>query len=140
METRIKYVKKNNAWYYDVQVKKWIFWKTLKLCNTWLAVDEFFNELKKVEEYNNKIKSLNKIVYDGYAVRNVYRGGTPAYSINFFNSSVHKRKHNNEVSEITWVDFNDNIIPTIEITEKTLFGKECLEPMKLRITIEQIDE
>lgn len=45
METRIKYIKKNNAWYYAVQVKKWIFWKTLKLCSTWLAVEEFFNEI-----------------------------------------------------------------------------------------------
>ena len=29
---------------------------------------------------------------------------------------------------------------TIEIRGKELFGKECLEPMKIRITIEQIAE
>ena len=73
METRIKYIKKSNSWYYAVQVKKWIFWKTLKLCNTWLSVEEFFNEMKKIEEYNNKINPTNKIVYNGWAVRNVYK-------------------------------------------------------------------
>jgi hypothetical protein len=31
-------------------------------------------------------------------------------------------------------------VPTMEIKTKTLFGKECFEPMKLRITIEQIEE
>lgn len=51
METRIKYIKKNNAWYYAVQAKKWIFWNTLKLCSTWLAVEEFFNEMEKVDGY-----------------------------------------------------------------------------------------
>lgn len=139
METRIKYIKKNNGWYYAVQVKKWIFWKTLKLCNTWLAVEEFFNELEKVEEYNNKIKSLDKIVYDGWAVRNVYKGTGTGYSINFFDSypSRHKR---DDKSEMIWANINGSTVPKIEIKMPDLFGKECLEPMKLRITIEQIEE
>ena len=139
METRIKYIKKNTSWYYAVQVKKWIFWKTLKVCATWLAVNEFFNELKKVEEYNNKINPLNKIVYDGWAVRNVFKNSGIAYSIYFFKSHPSRRKDNDK-SEIIWEDCNGSITPTMEIKTKTLFGKECFEPMKMRITIEQIDE
>ncbi len=138
METRIKYIKKDNSWYYAVQVKKWIFWKTLKLCSTWLAVEEFFKEMEKVEEYNNKINSLNKIVYDGWAVRNVYKNTGIGYSIYFFNSLPIRRKSNDE-SEIIWEDCNGSITPTMEIKTKTLFGKECFEPMKMRITIEQIE-
>ena len=139
METRIKYIKKNNSWYYAVQVKKWIFWKTLKLCNTWLAVEEFFNEMEKIAVFNDKIKSSKKIVYDGWAVRNVFKNSGPAYSIYFFKSHPNRRKSDNE-SEIIWEDCNGNIQPTIEIKNETLFGKECFEPMKLRITIEQIEE
>lgn len=140
METRIKYVKKNNSWYYAVQAKNWIFWKTLKLCDTWLAVENFFNELEKVDEFNRKTKSLSKIVYNGWAVRNVYGNTGISYSISFFNSSVHRRKHNDNTPEITWADCNDNIVPAMEIKAEKLFGSECLEPMKLRITIEQIEE
>lgn len=139
METRIKYIKKNNSWYYAIQVKKLLFWKTLKLCSTWLEVDNFFIEMKKVDEFNNKTKSLNKIVCNGWAVRNVYKNTGSAFSISFFNSLVHKR-NNNDTPEVTWADCNDNIVPTMEINTKKLFGKECLEPMKLRITIEQIEE
>lgn len=139
METRIKYIKKNNSWYYAVQVKKWIFWKTLKLCITWHAVEEFFNEMEKIAVFNDKIKSSKKIVYDGWAVRNVFKNSGPAYSIYFFKSHPNRRKSDNE-SEIIWEDCNGNIQPTIEIKNETLFGKECLEPMKLRITIEQIEE
>ena len=139
METRIKYIKQNNSWYYAIQIKKWIFWKTLKVCATWLAVNEFFNELKKVEEYNNKINPLNKIVYDGWAVRNVYKNTGVGYSIYFFKSLPSRRKSDND-SEMIWEDCNGSIAPTMEIKTKTLFGKECFEPMKLRITIEQIDE
>ena len=140
METRIKYIKKNNSWYYAVQVKKWLFWKTLNLCVTWVDVEKFLNDIEKIEDFNSKIKSLNKIVYNGWAVRNVYKNTGDAFSISFFDSPVHKRKHNDNVPERTWADCNDNIVPKMEIKTKMLFGKECLEPMKLRITIEQIEE
>ena len=139
METRIKYIKQNNSWYYAVQVKKWIFWKTLKVCATWLAVNEFFNELKKVEEYNNKINPLNKIVYDGWAVRNVYKNTGISYSLNFFESYPSRCKSDKQ-REMIWRGITGSITPTMEIKAKTLFGKECFEPMKLRITIEKIEE
>ena len=68
METRIKYIKKKNGWYYAIQVKKhfliktWTFWKTIKLCSTWLEVEKFFNEMEKIDDFNKKLKLkyLNK--------------------------------------------------------------------------------
>lgn len=139
METRIKYIKTNkNGWCYAIQVKKWIFWNTIEAYTSFEGAESFLNRLKEIDEFNCKTKSLNKIVYDGYAVRNVYKSGL-AHSIYFFNSSVHKRKYD-VAPEITWADCNDNIVPTMEIKSKTLFGKECLEPMKVKITIEKMEE
>lgn len=141
METRIKYIKTTkNGWCYAIQVKKWIFWKTIETYATFEGAERFLNILKEISDFNSKAKSSNKIVYDGWAVRNVYENTGSAFSISFFNSSVHKRKHDGDTSARTWVDCNDNIVPKIEIKAKELFGKECFEPMKLRITIEQIEE
>jgi hypothetical protein len=142
METRIKYIKKTTAGegYYAVQIKKWLFWKTIYTDAIFANITKFVNTLAQIDEFNNKTKSSSQIVYDGYAVRNVYKNTGASYSISFFNSSVHKRKHNDDESERTWADCNDNIVPKMEIKAKTLFGKECLEPMKVRITIEKMEE
>jgi hypothetical protein len=140
METRIKYIKMDkNGWCYAIQVKKWLFWKTIETYTSFEGAERFLNTLKEIDEFNSKTNSLSKIVYDGWAVRNVFKNTGTAYSINFFESRPSRSKSNNE-SEIIWEDCNGNIVPTMEIKTKTLFGKECFEPMKLRITIEQIDE
>ena len=139
MKTRINYIKKNNLWYYAVQIKKWIFWKTVYTDLIFTNVEKFIGTLSKIDEHNSKTKSLSKIVCDGYAVRNVYENSGSAFSISFFNSSVHKR-NNGDTPVRTWVDCNDNIHSTMEINAKKLFGKECLEPMKVRITIEKMEE
>jgi hypothetical protein len=140
METRIKYIKMDkNGWCYAIQVKKWLFWKTIETYASFEGAERFLNTLKEIDEFNSKTNSLSKIVYDGWVVRNVFKNTGTAYSINFFESRPSRSKSNNE-SEIIWEDCNGNIVPTMEIKTKTLFGKECFEPMKLRITIEQIDE
>ena len=141
METRIKYIKTTNSgWVYVVQVKKWLFWKTIESYASFEGAERFLNTLKEISDFNSKAKSSNKIVYDGWAVRNVYKNTGPSYSISFFNSPVHKRKHDDNEPERTWADCNDNIVSIMEIKTKKLFGMECLEPMKLRITIELIVE
>ena len=140
METRIKYIKTTNSvWVYAVQVKKWLFWKTIETYASFEGAERFLNTLKEIDDFNSKTNSLSKIVYDVWAVRNVFKNTGAAYSINFFESHPSRSKSDNE-SEIIWEDCNGNIVPTMEIKTKTLFGKECFEPMKLRITIEQIDE
>jgi predicted membrane-bound dolichyl-phosphate-mannose-protein mannosyltransferase len=141
METRIKYINRNGTdGHYAVQIKKWIFWKTIYTDAIFANVEKFIDTLAQIDEFNNKVNILNELVYDGYAVRNVYKTTGPSYSINFFDSSVHISKHNDGKTERTWADCNGNIIPMMEIKAKTLFGKECLEPMRVRITIEQIEE
>ena len=72
----------------------------------------------------------------------LYIESTPCLilGINFFISSVHKSKHNDDKTERTWVDNDGSTIPIMEIKAKKLFNKECIEPMKLRIIIEQIEE
>ena len=92
METRIKYIEKNNSWYYAVQAKKWIFWTTLKLCSTWLDVENFFNEMKKVDDFNSKTKSLNKVVYTGYGVRDIISNGAPYWKLGFFTTYPKKNE------------------------------------------------
>ena len=140
METRIEYIKKNTGWCYAVQIKKWIFWTTIYTDAIFANVEKFIDTLAQIDEFNNKTKSSNKIVYDGWAVRNVRENTGPAFLISFFNSSVHKREYDNDGHKRIWADCNDNTWPIMEIKAKKLFGKECLEPMKLRITIEQIEE
>lgn len=141
METRIKYIKKNNTdGRYVVQVKKWLFWKTIYTDAIFANIEKFIDTLAQIDEFNNKAKSLKELVFEGYAVRNVYKNTGPSYSICFFNSSVYQNKHNDGKTERIWADINDNIVPLMEIKAKKLFGMECLEPMKVRITIEQIEE
>lgn len=139
MEIRVKYITANNVGYYAVQVKKCIFWKTIYTNDVFTNIEKFINTLVQIDDFNNKTKSLNKIVYEGWAVRNVYSNIGPSPTINFFNSYPSKRKTDNK-SELIWKDIDDSIIPTMEIKVKELFGKKCLEPMKLKITIEQIEE
>ena len=139
MKTRIKYIKKTTGWYYAVQVKTWIFWKTIYTDGIFANIEKFIDKLIQIDDFNNKTKSLNKIVYDGWVVRNVFANTGISYSLSFFNSYPSRRKSDNK-SEIIWAGTNNNLMPIIEIKDKKLFGKECLEPMKLRITIEQIEE
>ncbi len=139
METRIKYIKKNTGWHYAVQVKKWIFWKTIETYVTFEGAERFLNTLKEISDFNSKAKSSNKIVCDGWAVRNVFKNTGIAYTISFFNSYPSRCKSDKR-TEMIWSGINGSITPTMEIKTERLFGKECLEPMKLRITIEQIEE
>ena len=88
METRIKYIKKNTEYYYAVQIKRWLFWKTIYTDAIFANVEKFIDTLAQIDEFNNKAKSLKELVYEGYAVRNVYKNTGPAYSINFFDSSI----------------------------------------------------
>jgi hypothetical protein len=69
----------------------------------------------------------------------VYENTGIGYSVNFFESYPSRCKSDKQ-TEMIWRDINGSSTPTMEIKGKKLFGKECLEPMKLRITIEKIEE
>jgi hypothetical protein len=63
MKMRVKYVKiKGKGWYYVLQVKKWLFWKTIATFSTLENAEDFVNTLKKVDDFN---ESLN---YSGQKV------------------------------------------------------------------------
>ena len=142
METRIKYIKKEkNGWCYAIQVRKWIFWKTIETYATFEGVERFLNILKDIDDFNSKPKpkSVNKAVYTGYGVRNVLSSGGSFWNLGFFTTYPKKTKHTSS-GGIEWVDSCGHALPLISINLPKLFGKEGLEPMKLRITIEQIEE
>ena len=73
MKRRIKYIKTTkNGWLYAVQVKRWIFWKTIETYASFEGAKRFLNTLEEIDGFNNKTKSSNDIVYskgefkDGY--------------------------------------------------------------------------
>ena len=141
METRIKYIKTTkNGWLYAVQVKRWIFWKTIETYASFEGAERFLNTMKEIDDFNsNKPKSVNKAVYTGYGVRDIISTGSPDWRLSFF-TTYPKKKKRCSTGGLDWVDSCGHSLPLISINLPKLFGKECLEPMKLRITIEQIEE
>lgn len=148
METRIKSIKKNNVWYYAVQIKMWIFWKTIYTDFIFANVEKFIDTLSKIDDFNNKTnssneivsKSLNNIVYEGWAVRNIHHNGDLYSKVNFYTSYPSKKENSKLFNGTLWKDANGYIDPIVEIKGEEFFGEKCLTPMKMRITIEQIDE
>ena len=59
METRIKYIKINkNGWCYAVQVKKWLFWKTIETYASFEGAERFLNILKDIDDFISKKPNL----------------------------------------------------------------------------------
>lgn len=143
METRIKYIKTTNSgWVYAVQVKKWLFWKTIESYASFEGAERFLNTLKEIDDFNgksNSSKSVNKVVYTGYGVRDIISTGGSDWKLGFFTTYPKKTKRTSS-GGVEWVDSCGHVLPLISINLPKLFGKEGLEPMKLRITIEQIEE
>ena len=141
METRVKYIKTTNSgWVYAVQVKKWLFWKTIESYASFEGAERFLNTLKEIDDFNSKKpKSVNKAVYTGYGVRDIISSGASDWKLGFFTTYPKKTKRTSS-GGIEWVDSCGHALPLISINLPKLFGKEGLEPMKLKITIEQIEE
>ena len=149
METRIKYIKKYAAeGYYAVQVKKWLFWKTIYTDAIFANITKFVNTLAQIDEFNSRTKSSNEIVsksldnivYEGWAVRNIHNNGDLYSKINFYTSYPSKRENSKVFNGTLWKDANGFIDPIVEIKGEEFFGEKCLKPMKLRITIEKMEE
>ena len=139
MKTRIKYIKKEkNGWCYAIQVKKWLFWETIETYAAFEGAERFLNILEQIDDFNNKPKFLNKSVYEGYGVRSIFPSGRPNSSLDFF--MTYPKKIECKDGGVDWSGPHGDVLPLIDIRLPKLFGKECLEPMKLRITIEQIEE
>ena len=149
METRIKYIKTTrHGWCYAIQVKKWIFWKTIETYTTFEGAERFIDTLSKIDDFNSKTnssneivsKSLNNIVYEGWAVRNIHNNGDLYSKVNFYTSYPSKKENSKLFNGTLWKDANGYIDPIVEIKGEEFFGEKCIRPMKMRITIEQIEE
>lgn len=148
-ETRVKYIKKNAfEGYYAVQVKRWVFWKTIYKDTILANVEKVIDGLAKIDDLNRKIKSpnevvsksLNNIVYEGWAVRNIHDNGKLYSRVDFYTSYPSKKENSSIFNGTLWKDANGYVNPIIEIKREEFFGEKCLKPMKLRITIEKIEE
>ena len=136
METRIKYIKTTNSgWVYAVQVKKWLFWKTIESYASFEGAERFIDTLSQIDEFNNKTnssneivsKSLNNIVYEGWAVRNIHHNGDLYSKVNFYTSYPSKRENSNVFNGTLWKDANGYVDPIIEIKgEKFFFTRQSV--------------
>lgn len=137
MKVRIKEKKHNNTVEFAVQIKRGLFWKTLETGLTLENAQSLVNDLIEMHNFNNKSDAKNKMVYEGWAVRNVSKRLGSFRHLEVFKSYPTKF---NDDGEVFWKDDYGSSFSDIQIKCDKLFGKECLEPMKLRITIEQIEE
>lgn len=136
MKIRIKHIRRDNRLNFAVQTKSFIFWKTFNVYSTIGEAENAVKSIKKIESINNN-NDNKTLVYNGWLARNVYDFG-PAHDINFFESYPTKKC---DGSKVYWKNgYDGSTMPKMEIKQKSIFGKECLEPMKVRITIEQIED
>ena len=136
MEIRIKEHMDDYKLGYYVQVRRFLFWRNVSWHRSLDEAKRNVSELKKLDKFNNT-QSVNKFVYDGWAVRNV--GNLGAYnSFGFFHGS--KPTKRNEGAQTFWENSDGYYNPLIEVKTKKLFGKEFLEPSRMRITIELIED
>lgn len=120
---------------YYVQVRRFLFWRNASWHRSLDEAKRTVSELKELDKFNNT-QSANKLVYDGWAVRNV--GTIGAYnSFGFFHGSKPVRK--SKEGQTYWENCDGYYNPFIEVKTKKLFGKEFLEPSRMRITIEMME-
>lgn len=135
MEIRIKEHMSNNKIGYYVQVKRFLFWRNVSWHRILDDAKRDVEHLKDLDAFNSS-QSKNKMVFDGWAARNVGDLGT-YHSFGFFHGAKPVKK--SEGAQTFWEDGNGYYNPFIEVKTKKLFGREFLEPAKMRITIEMME-
>ena len=136
MEIRIKEHMDNYSLAYYVQTRRFLFWKNASWHRNFDDAKRKVAELKELISFNNA-QSANKLVYDGWAVRNVGELGT-YHSFGFFHGPKPVKK--SDGAQTHWENCDGYYNPFIEVKTKKLFGKEFLEPSRMRITIELIED
>jgi hypothetical protein len=61
MKMRVKYALKG-SWRYELQTKKWLFWKTIATFSTLENAEDFVNTLKKVDDFNESLNNSGQKV------------------------------------------------------------------------------
>jgi hypothetical protein len=137
MDIRIKEIGSKNGIKYAVQIKRFIFWKTLVIKDSFSLAQQEVTSLIEMEKFNNNVCGKNKISYNLWAVRNVSKMG-PYPSINMFESKPIMVPQSD--GGVMWRDERALYGGLITVFGKNKFlGKDFIEPTKLRITIEEIE-
>lgn len=136
MEIRIRerYGTKTNI-IYDVQVKRFLRWKTVSSHVYLDQAKEQVESIEKVEEFNktkNKENKNPKLSFFAYGVRNQYDTGISS-TISFFKEEPIYTRGTINKTDIFW---NGNEI--VQLKMENLFGDVGIEPRKYKITIEKI--
>lgn len=131
MDTRIKVKKFRDEIVYYVQVKRFLFWKTLAYGTTFKDIENTIEILKKVNDINNA--KNKKVVFEGWMARNQYEN-TGISSVIEVYSEYPEYKRSDDKKTIYW---SGHQIASIK-TRQTLFGETGLEPHKVKITIEKL--
>ena len=131
MDIRIRVKKLRHEIVYYVQVKRFLFWKTLAQRTTFKDVENIIETLKKVNEINNP--KNKEVVFEGWMARNQYENTGISYSVDVY-SEYPEYKRSDDKKTIYW---SGNQIASIK-TRQHLFGEIGLEPHKVKITIEKL--
>ena len=132
MKIRIREKSVKNAIRYCVQVKRFLFWKTVNISESLDSAMEIYDSLIKMDSINNPPKKENEsVVMYGWMVRNQYTSGI-AKILNVY--SDNPTYYRNRFGDICW---SGHSIGDIQ-TEKNLFGDLGLEHSKIKITIEKL--
>ena len=137
MKIRIREKSVKNVIRYCVQVKRFLFWKTVNISESLDSAMESYDSLIKMDGINNpppptppKEENETVVMY-GWMVRNQYTSGI-AKTLNVYsNTPTYSR---NRFGDICWSGNEIAYIPT----SKNLFGDLGLEPSKIKITIEKL--
>lgn len=136
MKIRIKEISGQTIIKYAVQVKRFLFWKTLATYTDVNVATSEANKLKNIKLYNET--KQEKIEYEVWAVRDKF---SDSYSqkVNMYceypECCVHGKKDTTMAGSVTWRSDNGEKL-TLRI--KSLFNSKCYEPMKVKVTIEKI--
>jgi hypothetical protein len=131
MDIRIRVKKLRHEIVYFVQVKRFLFWKTLAYGTTFKEIEDIVENLKKVNDINTP--KNNEVVFNGWMVRNQYENTGISYVIDVY-SEYPEYKRSDDKKTVYWSGVQ---IASIK-TRQHLFGEIGLEPRKVKITIEKL--
>ena len=133
MKIRIREKSVKNAIRYCVQVKRFLFWKTVNISESLDSAMEIYDSLIKMDSINNPPKKENEsVVMYGWMVRNQYISTGISKTLHVYSDYPIYKNYKN--GDICW---SGNEICDILTSEK-LFGDLGLEPGKIKITIEKL--
>lgn len=138
MELRIKPINKHDTLYWYVQIKKGWRWKNLDFFGNWKEAKDLIDNLKRVDEENNKLNTTKRLSFNVYGVRQRMRINNDfSNKLEFYTTKPYMQTNTSKATCGLWVTdgYNDEI-GSLKIKE--WFGELVTEPKLFKITIEEI--